>query len=442
MARLEEKYSKLDRQRRTAFITIVILIVGVVAMGYWWMSLSALPKIVIPINPLPEVNAFDTFSRAGVMLQDDSKVSFATQKTHTGRDPNDRNYTLAEKEELLKDNEPALDLFREGLKQEYMTPSYQKMDALFPYLTNDRKIARLLTLEAQVREARGDWKGALQSHLDAIEAGNSIKKGGEIIHSHVGVACQAIGQRGAYRLFDHLSQAESKSAVARLIKIDKEDYPMSETFLQEKYFGQAGMMDIFQHHSSYQEVVKLLGDGGSGTDSKLQAVRFFFTDRKRILTQYGKYMDVVSANATAPYASHPLVPVLPNDPFLQMLLPVTSQARFPAERISVANKLLIVGLALKIYKDQHRQYPSKLTELVPSILTSLPNDPFALSGTFQYRLDKSGYVLYSVGPDGKDDGGTPIEDKTRSYSNTPNAFQRYAPNADSIGDILLGTNVK
>ncbi len=438
----EEKSSKYDRQRKTAYIATVLLGVGAFAMSLWWMSLTALPKIVIPSNALPAVNAFDTFARAGSMLQDDNKFSYAISKTHTGKDPDDRNYTLAEKEGLLNENEPALSLFREGLKQEYMTPSYRTMDAPFPYLTNDRKIARLLTLESQVREAKGDWKGALQSHLDAIEAGNSVKKGGVIIHALVGVACQAIGQRGAYRLFDHLTQAESKSSLATLIKIDKEDYPMSETFLQEKYFGQAGMMNIFQHHSSYQEIVKLLGESGSGTDSKLQEVRFFFTDRKRILTQYGKYMDIESANATAPYASRPPALPIPNDPFLQILLPVTSQARFPAERISVANKLLIVGLALKIYKGEHGKYPAKLSELVPGILASLPNDPFALSGTFQYRLDKSGYVLYSVGPDGKDDGGTPIEDKTQSYSKTPNSFQRYAPNAQSVGDILLGTNVK
>ena len=438
----EEKNSKYDRQRKTAYISIIVFGAGAVALAYWWMSLSALPKIVIPSNPLPSQNGFDTFARAGTMLQDESKVSYAMSKIHTGRDPNDRNYTLAEKEELLKENQPALDLFREGLKQEYMTPSYRSMDALFPYLANDRKFARLLTLEAQVRELKGDWKGALQSHFDAMEAGNSVKKGGVIIHSLVGVACQAIGQRGTYRLFDPLNQAESKSSLDRLIKIDKEDYPMSETFLQEKYCLQAGMMDIFQHHSSYQEIVKLLGNDGSRTDSKLQAVRFFFTDRRRILTQYGKYMDVVSANAMVPYASRPPVPQLPGDPFLQMLLPVTSQARFPAERISVANKLLIVGLALKIYKGEHGKYPSKLSEVVPSILTTLPNDPFALSGTFQYRLDKKGYVLYSVGPDGKDDGGTPIEDKTRSFVKTPDSPQRYAPNAESVGDILLGTNVK
>ncbi len=159
----EEKNSKYDRQRKTAYISIIVFGAGAVALAYWWMSLSALPKIVIPSNPLPSQNGFDTFARAGTMLQDESKVSYAMSKIHTGRDPNDRNYTLAEKEELLKENQPALDLFREGLKQEYMTPSYRSMDALFPYLANDRKFARLLTLEAQVRELKGDWKGRFRA---------------------------------------------------------------------------------------------------------------------------------------------------------------------------------------------------------------------------------------------------------------------------------------
>ena len=104
--------------------------------------------------------------------------------------------------------------------------------------------------------------------------------------------------------------------------------------------------------------------------------------------------------------------------------------------------MLLLGLALKIYKDEHGKYPTSFSELVPGIISKVPDDPFALTGTFKYRLEKDKYVLYSVGPDGKDDGGTPIDDKTKISKQFPTSTARYAPREESKGDILLGTNVR
>ena len=437
----EEKNSKYDRQRKTAYISIIVFGAGAVALAYWWMSLSALPKIVIPSNPLPSQNGFDTFARAGTMLQDESKVSYATSKIHTGKDPNDRNYTHAEKEELLTENAPALLLFREGLKQEYMTPSYRSVDTVFPYLANDRKLARLLRLEALVREERGDWKGGMGSHIDTIELGNKVKKGGPLIHFLVGTACEAIGQKGMARLIDPLSNSESKSALGRLMKIDEGAVPFSEVLTEEKYTGQALILEFINKRRTFSELAKSFDDGNQ-TESNLQAFKYLVGDKKSYLDHYNKYMDQIIANSKHPYSAHLPLPEIPNDPLNQGMIAGGAMGRFSLEITIATNRLLIIGIALKIYKSEHGGYPSKLIELVPSVLPVLPNDPFALSGTFQYRQDKSGYLLYSVGPDGKDDGGTPIEDKTKKFQKGQDPAQRYTPKEESKGDILLGTNVQ
>ncbi|MHC5540499.1 hypothetical protein ACYOEI_19950, partial [Singulisphaera rosea] len=47
--------------------------------------------------------------------------------------------------------------------------------------------------------------------------------------------------------------------------------------------------------------------------------------------------------------------------------------------------------------------------LTPGLLSAIPSDPFAAKqGPLVYRNTGSGALLYSVGPDGKDDGGTPV----------------------------------
>ena len=67
-----------------------------------------------------------------------------------------------------------------------------------------------------------------------------------------------------------------------------------------------------------------------------------------------------------------------------------------------------VALALRAYRVENGAYPTKLADLAPKYLAKLPDDPFAKSGPLGYKLTGDKYILYSIGPDGKDSGGTPI----------------------------------
>ena len=50
-----------------------------------------------------------------------------------------------------------------------------------------------------------------------------------------------------------------------------------------------------------------------------------------------------------------------------------------------------------------------------------------------------GYVLYSVGRDGRDDGGAPVYDGKAEIGAHPEA--RYYVKHDSIGDVVAGKNL-
>ena len=66
-----------------------------------------------------------------------------------------------------------------------------------------------------------------------------------------------------------------------------------------------------------------------------------------------------------------------------------------------------VFLAICTYRQEHvGQLPKTLEELVPTYLPQLPADPFATDGqTFRYRIEKDRWLIWSLGPDLKDDGG-------------------------------------
>ena len=62
------------------------------------------------------------------------------------------------------------------------------------------------------------------------------------------------------------------------------------------------------------------------------------------------------------------------------------------------------AIAVERFRLTHGQFPESLNELVPQFLSAVPGDPFDGQPLRYHRL-ANGYVVYSVGRDGHDDGG-------------------------------------
>jgi RNA polymerase sigma factor (sigma-70 family) len=78
---------------------------------------------------------------------------------------------------------------------------------------------------------------------------------------------------------------------------------------------------------------------------------------------------------------------------------------FRQEAGCLANlRLAVTAVALEQFRASHNQYPAALSELSPNYLGASPKDPFD-GQPLRYRKQAAGYVLYSIGPNLKDDGG-------------------------------------
>jgi hypothetical protein len=68
-------------------------------------------------------------------------------------------------------------------------------------------------------------------------------------------------------------------------------------------------------------------------------------------------------------------------------------------------RLARAALALEQFRAEHKhRYPAALTELTPVYLEAITQDPYD-GQPLRYPAQGPGYVLYSIGPDLKDDGG-------------------------------------
>jgi hypothetical protein len=63
-----------------------------------------------------------------------------------------------------------------------------------------------------------------------------------------------------------------------------------------------------------------------------------------------------------------------------------------------------VAFALAAYRADHGEYPVRLEHLRPKYVSTLPTDPF-VDQPFHYERQGTGYRLWSVGPNGRDDHG-------------------------------------
>ena len=76
------------------------------------------------------------------------------------------------------------------------------------------------------------------------------------------------------------------------------------------------------------------------------------------------------------------------------------------------------ALALERYRLVQGKLPQALDELVPTHLDAVPVDP--LDGqALRYKLLTQGYVVYSIGEDGIDDGGAERQRENRRPDGAP-----------------------
>ena len=83
---------------------------------------------------------------------------------------------------------------------------------------------------------------------------------------------------------------------------------------------------------------------------------------------------------------------------------LNAQIQRSAQRQVALDEALVV-CALERYRLAHKVYPETLDALVPAYAPKLPNDVFT-GAPLHYRRDGDGFLLYSVGWNGTDEGGT------------------------------------
>jgi hypothetical protein len=103
---------------------------------------------------------------------------------------------------------------------------------------------------------------------------------------------------------------------------------------------------------------------------------------------------------------HPYTSLHYHDPFEFSATFLPSTGILLKREAEFATNLRLASMALVVERFRLTQdrLPENLNELVPKFLSTVPDDPFDGQPLRYHRLAK-GYVIYSIGADGHDDGG-------------------------------------
>ncbi|HEY3332779.1 MAG TPA: hypothetical protein VGK19_22290 [Capsulimonadaceae bacterium] len=423
------------RTNRRIFYTRVATFVGVFVLAWSFShTLHRMPTMPTPRPPSP--NAFDDYKRAsGAMKHVEECDVLYTEWSRTTA-PALTVAQIAQADRIVAANSRAFGDIQRGLTHQYSAPQSYGFDILTPYLAHYRMLSYLLAIKSSSLAAHGDSSGAISAAIDAIQLGVQIPCGGNLMSGLVGYSCQQTGQRAARSVLDRIPAPVAIAAARRLAAIDCAQVHFADILAGEERFGARSIEKMLDQRREPREFVKAVRESDEYGN---YALVMYLEPDDVIMGNYLDYMDLSVKHARQSYKqwSHSPHVSLPRDPINQVIVPQFDSARLQFERATCNNRLLEIQLALQSYRASHGRYPASLTAISPAIIPAVPEDPFADSSSFRYRGTAKGNALYSVGPDGVDDRGKPIEQNDAQHKDRG----RYAVTDPALsGDYVAGIN--
>ena len=281
--------------------------------------------------------------------------------------------------------------------------------ARMPHLREIRDVARLLLLDAFWHVHNNEGEEAMEAVVSIFGVARTLAKEPLIISQLFRFTCESIGVSAIERVVNRMGLGDEQ--LARL----------SETFAQGE--DESGLLRGFVGERC--AVFEALRDP-DGVDPRVlgapQSMRLLYGAYRAMgLTDKGAtiYLDLMDGLFDALRlpeherikAAETIQAELQDVPKIYVMLHRLMPAYSRIFQLSLNNiahiRIVRVGLGIERYRLANGKLPENLAELVPAYLDTVPKDPFD-GQELRYKRLETGYVVYSIGRDLSDDGGTEL----------------------------------
>lgn len=428
----------------TAFATI--------GVGGWLCYIDYNPKIVYPEQTMPSPNSYHILVQAAVKMPasdigsnslspdySHSKVRYALICNSEAKPPQitvdaakgqvkyntqaelnvNHFYTFADKESILNEYSKTLTLIRQSFSHPFQTPISTTIDEVPIYNQRYYQFQNLLELEVQVKIGRKDYLGAANSSLDLMELGMLITHKSGLSERRSAVNLQRKGREGLRMSTWFLNSNQNRSVIQRLERIIQETAPYADSLEKSKWENIANNAEAMKNNSWRADVVRGYQGNQADPDRLGDFASFLMLHRYSkgcVLDMIAKSYDREIEDARLPYLPHRNKIKVGIRSISDLKIQFANSDMFETNsrwrRVSdmvetdVKNTLLMTYEAMIASKKDHGFYPKAVSELVPEYLSKIPLDPFRSNAPLCLKWNKYNQLsLYSVGPDGIDNGG-------------------------------------
>jgi len=346
-----------------------------------------------------------------------------------------------------------------GSEEDWGDPSWEILIP-FPHLTELRGAGTLLVADASVALMDGDPQRAVDDFIAALGVARHVGEHPIIISQLVETAIltlvadsitHALEQRPEALSDEHLRQLAQAIAVipdtAWLIDLRGEriwfEHVVQHVFSDD---GRGGGVMLTTAASRTGAVLGMIEEDDRRTSAIAFAVgplaAVVAAGRRETLELADRLYGLMDAEAHLPIVTRPHAIDFEVErmmsskwqrvrhPVITLMMPALSKA---SVNRSVGRGVIdgaAVAIALQRWRRAHGEWPDSLEDLVPELLDDVPIDVFDHQ-PIRYRLDPQGPLVWAVGPDGVDDGGTvAVQHRTSERTRRP-------MNRRDLGDFIL-----
>jgi hypothetical protein len=282
-----------------------------------------------------------------------------------------------------------------------------------PEISSLRQAARLLALAARREAADGDVATALADVIRVHRLAGHVAAEPIVISGLVELAIDGMALE---TLADILPRATAKDAAAladpALTDFVRSSPSLQRQFLGEEAFGLGTFADLAEGKVGLDDLS--MGPGPAGISF---LYRCFFVPAE--LTAYQAAMrrfQELAQRAAEPGERYPEISsaaeAVAQEPaagrrgyFASLLVPALSRVFETQAKSQARHRAAEILLAATRARLEAAAPPESAESLVPTWLVAVPADPFRTEGPLTVKTGADGWLVYSVGPDGEDDGG-------------------------------------
>jgi len=444
--------SRLRMWLRIAAVLVVVL--GAVVGGGWlvlrakyafrpeegWIDDQRL-KMPPYERPVVEVNGFDSYMEASELCE---RIVAAVPRPSSPYPrgssfrPSDPltdycngNITLEEVWPYVDSMGPVLGKLHLAADLSYVPPDPYSAQGTFATHSKLRELARMLMGCAQVMHDLGDDRRALERVRDGLALAVNVPQRDSLVRMLVGVACASIMQDTALPVIvegrlpadEYLAHAdyiralrervcpygdllamETRAMGGHLDRLASQGIEAIAAYAATKVGGRRAELSDLAWRKRVQCLV--FAKTADVEDMRIWAEdRFARIGAKAQGAPWDTEMDKLTDQATAHLEAR-------NDLLTADWIPAGVYNKWLQQHAILSGQETAACLAA--FRAMHGSYPVTLEELVPEIMPELPPDPFT-GDPLEYRRKGDDYVLYSVGPDKKDHGGSRTRAKGTGY---------------------------